>query len=417
MSRRGTGMDEHHAAAIARATTLHNLGVGLARAGDAEAAITRFEAALALRSDYTHAHVNRGGALQTLGRYAEAADAYRAALAIEPDLYVGHLRRALVLLALGRNDEALKHFEATHRLRRDPAVMGAEHPSLAKTTLLKLAHDAAQFRHLAAHGIETGLAGLYEDAVETIDWPDDPAAAIDIPSAWRDRLADSYNRPVHAASAPAVQGGAIRSGIDAAPGIAVIDDLLRPAALAALRRHLLESTIWHDFSHIGGFLAAYLEDGMASPVLLQIITELRAALPGHLAPHPLQQAWAFKGLTGSQGIDVHADAGAVSVNFWVGPDAANLEPGAGGLIVHRAIPPEGWAVADYHTDIARIRAMLASSAAGALEVPYAENRAVIFRSDLFHESGAVRFRPGYENHRINITLVYGERSGPALSNL
>ena len=189
----------------------------------------------------------------------------------------------------------------------------------------------------------------------------------------------------------------------------MIDRLLNPPALAALRRHLLESTVWHDGEHIPGFLAAYLEDGLASPLLLQIADELRAALPGILAPHPLAQAWAFKCLTGSQGIDIHADSGAVSVNFWLTPNAANLEPDAGGLTVHRALPPEGWKIADYDRDRGRIRGFLEASDAGSLTIPYAANRAVLFRSDLFHESGRVRFRPGYVNLRINITLLFGER--------
>ena len=58
-----------------------------------------------------------------------------------------------------------------------------------------------------------------------------------------------------------------------------------------------------------------------------------------------------------------------------------------------------------------IRAFLAQNNDGTLTVPYAQNRVVLFRSDLFHESGPVKFRPGYENHRINITLLFGEQTG------
>ena len=209
---------------------------------------------------------------------------------------------------------------------------------------------------------------------------------------------------------PSFDGPAVQARYRAEPGIAIVDGLLGPAALERLNRHMLESTIWHDCEHIPGFLAAYLEDGLASPVLLQIADEIRAALPGILGPHPLAQAWAFKCLTGSQGIGIHADSGAVSLNFWLTPDAANLEPGAGGLVVHRALPPEGWTIADYERDRGRIRSFLDSNDAGSLAVPYAGNRAVLFRSDLFHESGRVRFRPGYANHRINITLLFGEGS-------
>ena len=43
----------------------------------------------------------------------------------------------------------------------------------------------------------------------------------------------------------------------------------------------------------------------------------------------------------------------------------------------------------------------------ALSIPYRENRDVIFKSELFHQSDVVNFKSGYENHRINITMVFG----------
>jgi hypothetical protein len=36
---------------------------------------------------------------------------------------------------------------------------------------------------------------------------------------------------------------------------------------------------------------------------------------------------------------------------------------------------------------------------------------VIFDSDLFHETDAIHFRDGYENRRINVTMLYGRRAG------
>ena len=394
----------------------HNRGVALAGTGDAQAALEAFDRALALRPGYLHAQVNRGGALQTLGRHADAAAAYGAALEPDPSLYEIRLRQGLMLLASGNRAGALDAFRKTRAIRRDPAAMGPDHPSFTRSSRLKLAHDAAQLRHLAEAGRAdfSALAALYERAAAKM-----PEAAAPLPGDIRSALEPSYNRAVHECATGEARPGALNPSFDArgvearyraqAPGIAIVDDLLSAAALATLRRHLLESTIWHDFAHIPGFLASYLEDGLASPVLLQIAGELRAALPAILGPHPLAQAWAFKCLTGSRGIDIHADSGAVSLNFWLTPDEANLEPGAGGLAVHRALPPESWKIADYDRDKERIRAFLRESDAGSLIVPYAQNRAVLFRSDLFHESARVRFRPGYANHRINMTLVFGER--------
>jgi hypothetical protein len=33
---------------------------------------------------------------------------------------------------------------------------------------------------------------------------------------------------------------------------------------------------------------------------------------------------------------------------------------------------------------------------------------VIFDSTLFHATDAFRFAPGYENRRVNVTLLFGE---------
>jgi hypothetical protein len=177
-----------------------------------------------------------------------------------------------------------------------------------------------------------------------------------------------------------------------------------------LKRHLLESTIWHDFSHIGGFVASYLEDGLACPLLLQITDEIRGAYPDLLKAHPLSQAWAFKGLEATAAIAAHADDAAVSINFWVTPDHANRNPDGGGLVVCRAPPPAAWQVQGYDSDMAAISAFLDRHAADSLVVPYRENRAVLFESRLFHRSGAADFATGYENHRINLTLLFGRHT-------
>ena len=41
-------------------------------------------------------------------------------------------------------------------------------------------------------------------------------------------------------------------------------------------------------------------------------------------------------------------------------------------------------------------------------IPYRENRAVLFHSNLFHKSDQVRFRDGYENRRMNVTMLFGK---------
>ena len=50
------------------------------------------------------------------------------------------------------------------------------------------------------------------------------------------------------------------------------------------------------------------------------------------------------------------------------------------------------------------------TAANLVVVPYRENRAVLFRSRLLHYSDRPEFAEGYEDHRINITLLFGRRA-------
>ena len=68
-----------------------------------------------------------------------------------------------------------------------------------------------------------------------------------------------------------------------------------------------------------------------------------------------------------------------------------------------------WDFDKYNGDVDSPRAFLKSAGAKSVTVPYRANRAVIFDSDLFHETDTIRFRDGYENRRINVTLLYGRR--------
>jgi hypothetical protein len=54
-----------------------------------------------------------------------------------------------------------------------------------------------------------------------------------------------------------------------------------------------------------------------------------------------------------------------------------------------------------------ISAFLQTNGAKATRVPYRENRCVLFDSRLFHATDTCRFKPGYTNRRVNVTLLYG----------
>ena len=62
------------------------------------------------------------------------------------------------------------------------------------------------------------------------------------------------------------------------PEVTYIDGLLTDEALRRLRHFCWTSTIWKK-DYENGYIGAFLGDGFASPLLLQIAEELRARLP------------------------------------------------------------------------------------------------------------------------------------------
>jgi tetratricopeptide (TPR) repeat protein len=406
-------------AAIARApgrpAIQHNLGVVVAARGCHGEALALFDAALALEAGYASAHYNRGVALDALDRTREAIAAFSRAVALEPERYEAHRALGFLWLGQGERGRALDHFARTCELRRGDDRMDMAVRSLTRASRAKLVHDAEQFRYLAGRRREVKRfemqARNYDRVAVTL--PD----GVPVLSAEQlEQLGEDYNTAIHVWSAPEVEGDAVNDRLDvtaitqhykSSGGVAWFDGLLSPAALAGLRRFLLESTIWHDFDHIGGFVASYLEDGLACPLVLQIAAEMRTRFPELLSSHPLTQAWAFKGLESSAAVDAHADDAAVSLNFWMTPDASNLSPEQGGLRICPVPPPQEWKMSGYDADLGAIARFLGTHERTTVVVPYACNRAALFQSRLFHRSDAPLFAPGYDDRRINVTLLFG----------
>lgn len=399
--------------APAHPAILHNLGLLEIARGDRRAAIGWFDQVIAAHPGYFPAHLSRAGALEELGMADAALASLVAVVENEPDHYEAHRRLGFLYLARHERDRAMDHWARTYELRR-----GSDAPPLAEppggVTLAKLRHDIEQFRHLAAERPRDprfpALARAYETAAKSLAGATTPLAADKL-----ELLGDDFNRAIYAADAAEIAEGAVSARPDAGSilervaedGVAWFDDLLTPPALERLRRYLLQSTIWHDYSHIDGFVASYLQEGLACPLLLQIVDEIRARFAPLLAEHPLTQAWAFKGLQAQSAVDAHADDAAYSINFWITPDEANLDPRTGGLSVCRAEPPKDWKIKNYAADRAQVAAFLNEHREDMTQISYKANRAVLFRSRLFHHTAPPTFDSAYEHHRINITLLFG----------
>ena len=237
---------------------------------------------------------------------------------------------------------------------------------------------------------------------------------------------DTYNRSIHVLEAPELPGLVLSNTLDIEKitenyfkhdfGLTYFDDFLTPVALDSIRHFLLGSTIWFDFFHKGGYIGAYLRDGLACPLFFQIAEEMRTTFPKIFKNHPLKQLWAYKYDSRAYkndspltGINAHADYAAVNVNFWVTPKAANLNYLSGGLVVYNTVAPLEWDSKTFNNDTEKILEHLEDNNNEKSVIPYNENRIVIFNSNLIHETDKFEFKEGYENRRINVTMLFGER--------
>mmetsp|Transcript_31114 Transcript_31114/g.66082 ORF Transcript_31114/g.66082 Transcript_31114/m.66082 type:complete len:478 (+) Transcript_31114:45-1478(+) len=199
------------------------------------------------------------------------------------------------------------------------------------------------------------------------------------------------------------------------PGALVVDNLLSTSALQTIRQLLLRNTHWYQTKtplEFGKYVGSYVDDGLHDPLFLQLAKQLHESMPRIMKGHELKYMWAYKyDSEWESGIRLHADQAAVNVNLWVSLDGADLEVEGfgGGLVVFTAKPPANWDFESYNTNTEFvIDHLLRPTNFANLTIAHKPNRAVIFDSALFHETDRYRFKKGYENGRINLTLLFGE---------
>ena len=340
-------------------------------------ALAATDAALAFRPQVPILLHQRGVALMGLGRDADAEICLARVLQLKPDFEAAVYERGTALARLGRIAD---WFASFHTFAKAWDGKGAWSP--AADMAHKARHDAEQQAWQQAHGI-VPTSNLHIEGGERLDGP-----AIN---------------PVNTAEAT-------RQWQTNHPQVVIVDNLLTDDALAALRRFCRGSNIWRT-GYDSGYLGAFPEHGFSVPLLAQIAEEFQAVFPDICGGLPLKYIWAFKyDSTMGEGVHIHGDDAAVNINFWITDDAANTDPQSGGLLVWDVAAPLSWDFTKFNNNQPAIRDFLEKNGARSITVPYRSNRAAIFDSDLFHKTDAIHFRDGYENRRINVTLLYGERA-------
>jgi tetratricopeptide (TPR) repeat protein len=383
---------------------LHNRGNMLRELKRFDAALADYDAVLAARPDLAETWTVRGAALSEMGRPQDALESADRALKLQPNLVAALSNRGFALRELARFYDALETLDRALALQPGHAAALANRGKVL-SEMNRLEESFASFRQAAGQAFGgdkpdgAKLAHEKQHDQEQAGWR--AAQGETARTAGGERLAGRTVNPLN--TAPAA-----KTWTDSDPRIVVIDNLLTDEALAALRRYTLGSRIWHT-AYAQGYLGAFPESGFAAPLLAQVAEELSATFQEIFAGHPLRYHWAFKYDSTMDGIGIHADEAAVNVNFWITPDEANRDPQGGGLVIWDKAAPLEWDFAKFNADESAAYAFLEEQGARTVTVPYRANRAVIFDSNLFHKTDRITFAEGYENRRINITMLYGRR--------
>ena len=402
------------------ADLLNNLGVVYKEKGDLDHALTHYQQATQLSPEHAEAHHNMGVVLKDQGKLEEAAHAFQHALNLKPTYANAHYHLGLIFLWQQRKEDALACFQRSADLTYNQG-QGVAPPFVTKA---RLKHDAEQLDYLSAHVPSIPFPQDYQDTLRatSANRTQETSDSIFVQLTLQEQkcLAPSFHKLLYVRPTDVVSGKAINPDLNVAaieaqyystqPEAMFVDNLLTQEALTELRAFCLESTIWkRDYPN--GYIGTFLANGFACPLLLQIAEELRTRFPRLFQHHQLVQAWAFKYDSALRGLNMHADAAAVNVNFWITPNEANRNSGNGGLVVWDKEAPNHWDFAEYNNDKNRykIQEFLEQSEAKPITIPHRQNRAVIFNSNLFHETDVIDFQDKYESRRINVTLLYGHR--------
>jgi hypothetical protein len=388
----------------------------LMRAGNSEAAVEILLKIVEREADPLAVLVLASAYLE-LGHYDEAFRHASFAVEAAPSSVPARDLLAKINLALGDYASALEDYDTLAALCREqrpiPPAQYSIPAHFALRNLEQLDHIVTENRdkQKSAGAMAEQLDGLRRGLAEVIDEANGEAPWISVSGSSTRILADPAFFKVPEERLPRY----LNPDVDYAPiqraivtdqlKAEVIDGFLTLDALAQVRKFCLESTVWrHPYKF--GYVGAFPQDGFASPSLFAVAEEIEAALGRAFDGYQLAQWWAFEYDTRLPGTDIHGDDADFSLNLWITPDSANLDPATGGLVVWDKTAPSDWSFDEYNSGGERVRQYLQDTDAESTIIPYRENRAVLFKGHLFHRTDDFTFAPGFANRRRSVTFLF-----------
>ncbi|HTU20758.1 MAG TPA: tetratricopeptide repeat protein [Gemmataceae bacterium] len=415
----------------------YNRGNALANQGKLDEARVAFERTLELKPDFPEAYKNLADIHLNRGSFDKAVVAYQKALTLTPAYREAENNLGIAFLSQGAYSPAQETFGRLLRRERGltreeaarfdpgrPAASTAPGGPLSAAPF-KLIDRIEQFTYLLARKkIDPSFHGLvdrYEALRREIEA--DPGRVPYAPLTPRqlEPFSGYYDKLVYYEDAPRLDGPTMNNARDYRAleeeyfhtRALYFDDFLTSAALEELRRYFLNSTVFFRHSE-AGFVGSYMTEGFNCSLVYQLVAELRQRFPRVLRDRPLNNMWCYRYGSRGSGVKPHNGDGSVTVNFWLTPDEANMTAdGGGGMVMYdKEHPPDwDWLTINACKDDPAVEAQIAAYLADAhsFTIPYRCNRAVLFHSTLFHKTDPFHFRDGYENRRMNITMLFGRR--------
>jgi tetratricopeptide (TPR) repeat protein len=373
-------------------------------------ALESYEKAIKCKYDYAEAYQNRGNVLQELELVYEAIESYRLAIKFKPDFALPWTQLGYLNLDLGESELSYQAFKNAHNIQA--IQKDSKHKSIWPISVSKIKHEYEQLNHIISKNIKN------DKVSSTLNLLADYAKSnsIAVEAQKKRKIIDAVDtchyfpdlefsgKALAQANYSEIESQYLNSKLR----LVVIDNFLTDEALYNLRQFCEEANIWKR-AYRNGYLGAFIDSGFCSRVLLTIALELKRAMPNVIGANKLFQAWGFKYDQKMTGINLHADFAKVNVNFWITPDEACLDKTSGGMVVYDTLVPNNWTFQDYNTKPEKLEEYLKLNNSNPFKIPYKMNRCVVFDSAYIHNTDSLAFNSGYQNRRVNCTLLYGKQ--------
>lgn len=139
------------------------------------------------------------------------------------------------------------------------------------------------------------------------------------------------------------------------------------------------------------------------PNLANIIKRSSELVP---ADAVLDQGWFMVYNNKCDGIPLHADYAYMTVNIWITPDSCIKNYKKNGMVIYELQAPADWSFEKFNGDSEGIGELINKHTPKLHTIPYAFNRAVVFRSNMFHATDGVETVQGSLHRRVNLSLMY-----------